>query len=137
MTIVRSGTAMARVVAIIVVAAALLVACHGGGAPGSFQSAACPVPSLPGVPSANLGPEFSCGYLTVPENRSVPNGRTIRILVVRAKNATTTPKPDPIVFLHGGPGGIASIEAPGIVTGGMKDEREVIFVNKRSGSEGG
>jgi pimeloyl-ACP methyl ester carboxylesterase len=99
----------------------------------SFQSAPCPVPNLPGVPSANLGPEFRCGYLTVPENRSVPNGRTIRLLVVRAKAATASPKPDPIVFLHGGPGGIASIEAPGIVAGGMNAEREVIFVNQRSG----
>jgi pimeloyl-ACP methyl ester carboxylesterase len=85
------------------------------------------------VPSVNLGPEFSCGYLTVPENRSTPNGRTIRLLVVRAKAATATPKPDPIVFLHGGPGGIASIEAPGIVMGGMNAARDVIFVNQRSG----
>jgi pimeloyl-ACP methyl ester carboxylesterase len=124
---------MARVVVILGFAAALVVACHSGSAPGSFQPAACPVPNYPGVPSANLGPEFSCGYLTVPENRSVPNGRTIRILVVRAKAASATPKPDPIVFLHGGPGGIASIEAPGIVAGGMNAEREVIFVNQRSG----
>jgi pimeloyl-ACP methyl ester carboxylesterase len=124
---------MARAVAITMLAAALVAAWHRDGAPGSFQSAPCPVPNLPGVPAVNLGPEFSCGYLTVPENRSVPNGRTIRMLVVRAKAATATPKPDPIVFLHGGPGGIASIEAPGIVAGGMNAEREVIFVNQRSG----
>jgi len=123
-----------RVVAIIVFAAAALVGgCRSGSAAGSFQSAPCPVQNIAGVPSANLGPEFSCGYLTVPENRSVPNGRTIRILVVRAKAATATPKPDPIVFLHGGPGGIASLEAPGIVAGGMNAERDVIFVNQRSG----
>jgi pimeloyl-ACP methyl ester carboxylesterase len=103
------------------------------GTRSSFQSAPCPVPNLRGEPSVNLGPEFSCGYLTVPENRSVPNGRTIKLLIVRAKAATATPKRDPIVFLHGGPGGIASIEAPGIIAGGMNAEREVIFVNQRSG----
>lgn len=121
--------------AVVIVAAAtvLIAARHTDSGSGSFQSAPCPVPNLPGVPSVNLGPEFSCGYLTVPENRSVANGRTIKLLVVRAKAATATPKPDPIVFLHGGPGGIASIEAPGIVRGGMNAEREVIFVNQRSG----
>ena len=113
--------------------AATLISACGGDSPGSFQAAACPVPNLPGVPSADLGPQFSCGYLTVSENRSIPNGRTIRILVVRVKAASATPKSDPIVFLHGGPGGIASIEAQGIVDGGMNAEREVIFVNQRGG----
>src|SRR5262245_3277747 len=132
-TPVRSGAPMARAVAITMFAAVLLAAWNRDSTPGSFQSAPCPVPNVPGVPSMNLGPEFSCGYLTVPENRSVPKGRTIRLLVARAKASTATPRPDPIVFLHGGPGGIASIEAPGIVAGGMNAERDVIFVNQRSG----
>ena len=48
MTIGRLGAAMARVVAIIVfAAAALVVACHSGSAAGSFQSAPCPVSNDP------------------------------------------------------------------------------------------
>ncbi len=96
-----------------------------------YQSAPCPVPNFPGVPEADLGSNYSCGYLTVRENRSVPGGRTIRILVARVKAATATPKPDPIVFLAGGPGGAGTLSAPGVVAGGMNADRDVIFVNQR------
>jgi pimeloyl-ACP methyl ester carboxylesterase len=97
-----------------------------------YQSAPCPVPNFPGVPEADLGPNYSCGYLTVPENRSAPSGRTIRILVARVKAATRAPKPDPIVFLAGGPGGAGTLGAPGVVAGGMNADRDVIFINQRS-----
>src|SRR5262249_11234351 len=97
----------------------------------SFQSADCPNPNYPGVPDANLGPNYSCGYLTVPENRGVPNGRTIRLLVARVKAATSAPRPDPIVFLAGGPGGAASLATPALGAGGMTADREIIFVNQR------
>ena len=96
-----------------------------------YQSAPCPVPNYPGVPEADLGPNYSCGYLTVRENRSVPDGRTIRILVARVKAAAATPRPDPIVFLAGGPGGAGTLSAPGVVAGGMNADRDVIFVNQR------
>jgi pimeloyl-ACP methyl ester carboxylesterase len=97
----------------------------------SYQSAPCPVPNYPGVPGAELGPNYSCGYLTVPENRSVPNGRTIRILVARVKAATDAPRPDPIVYMASGPGGAGTLAAPGVVAGGMNANRDVIFVNPR------
>ena len=101
----------------------------GGGA--TFQSADCPSPNYPGVPEADLGPNYSCGYLTVPENRSAPNGRRIRLLVARVKAATSAPRPDPIVFLAGGPGGAGTLSAPGVVAGGMNADRDIIFVNQR------
>jgi hypothetical protein len=44
----------------------------------AFESAPCPVPNLRGVPSLDLGPEFSCGFLVVPENRARPDGRTVK-----------------------------------------------------------
>src|SRR5215510_4625031 len=97
----------------------------------TFQSADCPNPNYPGVPDANLGPNYSCGYLTVPENRSVPNGRTIRLLVARVKAATSAPRPDPIVYLAGGPGGAGTLSALGVVAGSMNADREIIFVNQR------
>ena len=120
-------------------AAAIVASVLSGGASGaesgagssSFQAAPCPVPNYPGVPQADLGANYSCGYLTVPEKRSVPNGRKIRILVARVKSVTATPRPDPIVFLAGGPGGAGTLSAPGVVAGGMNADREVIFVNQR------
>jgi len=44
------------------------------------------------------------GYLMVPENRSNPNSRTIRLEYVRFPATTKTPGA-PIVYLAGGPGG--------------------------------
>lgn len=45
-----------------------------------------------------------CGYLSAPENRNDPASARLQIPVAIIKTASTTPKPDPVVFLHGGPG---------------------------------
>ena len=120
---------------VLVITLAVLSGCASGTShesrTASYQSAPPPVPNFPGVPAADLGPNYSCGYLTVPENRSAPNGRTIRILVARVKAATDAPRPDPIVYLAGGPGGAGTLGAPGVVAGGMNADRDVIFVNQR------
>jgi pimeloyl-ACP methyl ester carboxylesterase len=42
--------------------------------------------------------------LTVPENRSRPEGRTIELAVVTLAATGTDPEPDPLVILSGGPG---------------------------------
>lgn len=97
----------------------------------SYVSAPCPRPNFPGLPDANLGPEFTCGYLTVPENRGMADGRTIKILVARAEALSDAPAPDPIVYLASGPGGAGTLSAPAVVAGGMNADRDVIFVNPR------
>ncbi|MCV7074984.1 alpha/beta hydrolase [Mycobacterium szulgai] len=115
-----------------VMVVSLLVACSRGPADRtSYVGVPCPTPNFPGMPQADLGPNYSCGYLTVPESRDNPKSRTIRILVARVKAASATPKPDPIVFLAGGPGGAGTLSAPGVVAGGMNTDRDVIFVNQR------
>ena len=69
----------------------------------SYAPAPCPNPILVGSPQFDLGAEFECGYLTVPENRALADDRTVRIAVARLKATAPNPKPDPIVFLTGGP----------------------------------
>jgi pimeloyl-ACP methyl ester carboxylesterase len=119
------------------VASGVLVGCGGGARTAlharhaTYEPAPCPTPNYPGVPQADLGPDVRCGYLTVPENRSRPNGRTIRILVARAPAVSRTPRRDPIVFLAGGPGGAGTLSAPGLLAGGLNADRDVIFVNQR------
>lgn len=51
------------------------------------------------------GETIQCGYLVVPENRSLPDSPTIRISVTVVKSHSSTPAPDPIICLNGGPGG--------------------------------
>lgn len=98
----------------------------------SFESAPCPSPVVAGFPEADLGPEFSCGYLTVPENRAHPDGRTIKIGVARAKAQSPDPGRDPLVYLTGGPGGTGIGTAQALVQQfGINRDRDVIFVDQR------
>ncbi len=46
-----------------------------------------------------------CGFLSVPEDRSDPQSPTIKIAVAVFKAVSKHPKPDPIIYLDGGPGG--------------------------------
>lgn len=97
----------------------------------TFESAPCPNPNMVGVPAADLGPEFSCGFLVVPENRSRPDGRTIKIAVARAKAQSPDPRPDPLVYLTGGPGGPGLPLGNGLVATGLNRDRDLIIVDQR------
>ena len=59
------------------------------------------------------GRDVACGYLTVPENRdNVENGRTVRLHVAVFASESSSPAPDPIIYLEGGPGGDALETVP-------------------------
>jgi pimeloyl-ACP methyl ester carboxylesterase len=79
----------------------------------------------------DLGAGVECGYLTVPENRQQPNGRTIQIAVARAKATSPNPKPDPLVYLTGGPGGSGLLSAAPRIAAGWNADRDVIFLDQR------
>ncbi|MFD6981407.1 alpha/beta hydrolase, partial [Streptomyces sp. NPDC059956] len=72
-----------------------------------------------------------CGTLTVPENRARPTGKTIRLGVAIVPAVADTPKPDPIVWLAGGPGDDAVGEAKMAVDGGLNRDRDVILMSQR------
>ena len=79
--------------------------------------------------------QVRCGYVTVPENRSVPDGRRLRLAVAILKSLSSTPRPDPVVYLAGGPGNTAVDRAPGLVINGTMDalraDRDVILYDQR------
>lgn len=97
----------------------------------SYAPAPCPNPALPGYPQFDLGPKFTCGHLTVPENRSTPGGRTIRLLVATLKAASPTPAADPIVWLTGGAGSPIIADANTAAGLGINADRDVIFIEQR------
>jgi pimeloyl-ACP methyl ester carboxylesterase len=68
----------------------------------SFQSATCPFPVGSGLID---GKTVKCGYVTVPELHSQPNGAKVRLAVAIFKSPTAAPGAYPVIRLEGGPGG--------------------------------
>ena len=50
------------------------------------------------------GESSRCGWVHVPEDRSNPDSTEIKLAVKIFKSTSPNPKPDPIIFLQGGPG---------------------------------
>ena len=125
------------VAAVCLMAVFLVAACSGSGSNGgptraaSYQTIPCPQPNIAGFPDLDFPSGVQCGYLTVLENRAKPDGRRIRIFVMRAPAVSATPKRDPVVYLSGGPGGAGSFEVAFMVKHGLNADREVIFVDQR------
>ena len=123
-----------------------LIGCTFGGVPATtpsptpeavasyqatYEEAPCPSPNVEGTNLLDLGPEYTCGYLTVPETRSDPGGPTVRIAVATVRAQSATPGADPIVYLDGGPGAPALVSALNAVAAGMNEEHDVVFVDQR------
>ena len=124
----------------VVLAACLVAACSttqtmtsptGLPRAATFQTIPCAQPNITGFPDLDFPAGVRCGYLTVLENRAKPDGRRIRIFVMRAPAVSATPKHDPVVYLSGGPGGAGSFEVASLVKKGLNAEREIIFVDQR------
>ena len=68
----------------------------------NFRSTPCQF--QPGVGIVD-GQTVKCGYVTVPENRSNPNGAKVQLAVAIFKSPKIQNDPYPVVRLEGGPGG--------------------------------
>ncbi len=82
------------------------------------------------------GKDYECGYLTVPEQHSQPQGNTIQVGIVRLKS--TNPKPaEPLLLFQGGPGGSSIDLFPGFFLPHSENslkllsERDLIVFEKR------
>lgn len=88
----------------------------------------CPPDEFP--PEADI----TCGTITVPEKRLRPDGRTITVAAAVVHASSPHPKPDPIVFLPGGPsfGGVSGFSSE-VYFGGASfvEDRDVILVDTR------
>ena len=104
-----------------------LAACTGTPATRTFRPTFKKTPCPEDVTSVVLTPA-TCGFLTVLEDRSKPDGRTIKLFVVRVEPAGGHPAPDP-VFVAGDLG-----EAPGWADNAglaQRVNREVILLDPR------
>ncbi|HXM07743.1 MAG TPA: hypothetical protein VN936_09765, partial [Candidatus Acidoferrum sp.] len=73
----------------------------------------------------------SCGYLVVAEDHSKPNGRTIELMVTKYSARSAQKRPDPVLYLEGGPGDIAQLEANEIIKADFIRDRDIWIVSQR------
>ncbi|WP_241999509.1 hypothetical protein [Streptomyces klenkii] len=108
-----------------------------GPTPPGFVPGACPKPPEP----IEALSKARCGFLEVPENRTRPGGRTIKLAVaiipavaakpVAQNPATQKPAAAPVVFMAGGPGADTFDDIPFLVASGLNKDRDLIVMAQR------
>ena len=78
---------------------------------------------------------IECGTLTVPENRSKPDGRKVVLPVAILRTADPHPAPDPVVYFQGGPGFAGLPAIAGFLDHGYTGNRDVIVFDQRGTGE--
>lgn len=77
------------------------------------------------------GKDVDCGYLIVPEDRTNPSSPTIKLAYTVLYATADTVKPDPIIYLSGGPGGNAVGELEGWVGTSYIADRNLVLLDQR------
>ncbi len=110
---------------VLIVAVGALTGCGNDPAPlRGLALGECRLPNLPTV--------AQCGEIDVPEDRSKPGGRTIRIFAAVLPANTLSPKTDPLLILAGGPGQAASTLAPFAARfNEIRRTRDVVLIDQR------
>ena len=95
-------------------------------------------PSVPRIEWANLpavvepNPELKTGYLVVPERRfPASNDRTIRLPFVIIKSRSASGRPDPVLFMTGGPGGSTLYGGRSFRSSALLADRDIILFEQR------
>ncbi|MFC4605389.1 alpha/beta fold hydrolase [Rhodococcus kronopolitis] len=98
----------------------------------SYAANPCPEPVLPGASLPPLGADFVCGTLTVPQDRTRPDGGTVTVPVARQRARNPQPSQPPLLTLAGGPGGSGLLDAVTVYQGlGLGADRDVIYLDQR------
>ena len=102
----------------------------------------CDFHSRSGVPAGTLDEEpckgisvveAKCLTLAVPENRSAPRGRTIRLRIVVLPATSAVRAADAVMFLAGGPGQAASefVNDSDVPVDQLRVSRDIVFADQR------
>ncbi|KEP68853.1 alpha/beta hydrolase [Thioclava dalianensis] len=91
---------------------------------------ACPRPL---GPLEVEGQTVICGRVTVPEDHDAPDGATIPLAFAVLKSHSTAPAPDPVIYLHGGPGGytVQTIPTNAALFDFLRDRRDIVLFDQR------
>jgi pimeloyl-ACP methyl ester carboxylesterase len=91
--------------------------------------------ACPGVlaPYEVEGTTVACGKVSVPENHDKPDGRRIELSFMVLKSHSAAPAADPVVYLHGGPGG-GVVGDPILISrflNELRDRRHIVAFDQR------
>ncbi len=95
-----------------------------------IHTASCLPGTAPGLNEVE-GESFYCGVFTVPQNWGNPDGRNLDLGFLVARATGETPRPDPLIFLAGGPGASAIFAANFDKYQSVRTERDIIFFDIR------
>jgi pimeloyl-ACP methyl ester carboxylesterase len=81
----------------------------------------------------SVSAQAECGYLVVPEDRAQPHSGTVRLAAAVIPGGSDNRKPDPLVFLSGGPGAVAVASAGHIhgMLGAILRDRDLVTLDQR------
>ena len=82
----------------------------------------------------NLDEDVRCGKYQVYEDRAAKTGRQISLNIVVVPALSKTPAPDPVFWLHGGPGAAATQTVPAAKGGfleALRKDHDLVFVDQR------
>jgi len=91
-----------------------------------FETGPCDAERVPAAPAV-----VECGTLIVPEDRSQPDVRQVRLPVAITRASQEPKKPDPIVYFSGGPGSPGLSAAKNWSKVGLDPTRDVITFDQR------
>ena len=109
----------------------------------AVPATACGDSSAPAKASLPLTPctvgqwSARCGTLRVPEDRDKPSGRQIDLRVVVISATGSSPQPDPLFMLAGGPGEAASsglLWTPSVFAT-IRTDRDIVLIDQRGTGE--
>jgi pimeloyl-ACP methyl ester carboxylesterase len=101
---------------------------------GSFKQSANRQSLLRPCHVPNLDEEVRCGKYDVYEDRAAKAGRQISLNIVVVPALSATPAPDPVVWLHGGPGAAATQTVPAVKGGfleALRKDHDLVFIDQR------
>lgn len=105
-----------------------------GGADARFPVTVAPCPR-PLAPGEIEGRTVICGTVDVPERHDDPDGRRISLAFGLYKSRSLAPAEDPVIYLHGGPGGGAVAELATtfyFLFDQYRDRRDIVTFDQRA-----
>src|SRR5262245_11726118 len=121
-----------------VFAVSAFIALPGQASPLPQPAKPHPGPLLTPCHRSDLDEAALCGKVEVFEDRKARTGRKIPLNIVVIPAASSSRAPDPVFWLHGGPGAAATGlagEANGGFLGPLRSRRDLVFVDQRGTGE--